>query len=276
MSASGKPNDVSRHEISGGDGGSESTQEPSSILVADPGPGTRAQQLRHAALVAAAGYLALVILMLAIGLALTHPLDHSVGRWDESVNRWFADHRTPLWNSVTEDATWMVDTVPAIAVAFVITAVLAWRHRWREAAMLVFALALELVVFLSVTWLVARPRPDVVRLNASPSTSSFPSGHTAAATVLLAGLAIIVTCCTRNTVLRVSSYVFAVAAAVLVGFGRVYRGMHHPTDVIAGAVLGAGCLVVAVLVVRTVAVRAAPPARTNVEPESQEVRTRVA
>jgi undecaprenyl-diphosphatase len=176
---------------------------------------------------------------------------------------------------VTEGATWLVDTVPAIGVAFVITAVLAWRRRWREAAMLVLALALELGVFLSVTWVVARPRPDVVRLNASPSTSSFPSGHTAAATVLFAGLAIIITCCTANTLLRVSSYVLAVAAAVLVGFGRVYRGMHHPTDVMAGAVLGAGCLVVAVLAVRAFAVRA-PPARTSVEPESRVARTRVA
>jgi undecaprenyl-diphosphatase len=245
------------------------------MLVADAGPGSGAHRFRNAAYVAAVGYVALVILMLAIGLALTHLLDHSVGRWDESVNRWFADHRTPLWNSVTEGATWLVDTVPAIGVAFVITAVLAWRRRWREAAMLVLALALELGVFLSVTWVVARPRPDVVRLNASPSTSSFPSGHTAAATVLFAGLAIIITCCTANTLLRVSSYVFAVAAAVLVGFGRVYRGMHHPTDVMAGAVLGAGCLVVAVLAVRAFAVRA-PPARTSVEPESRVARTRVA
>jgi undecaprenyl-diphosphatase len=245
------------------------------MLVADAGPGSGAHRFRNAAYVAAVGYVALVILMLAIGLALTHLLDHSVGRWDESVNRWFADHRTPLWNSVTEGATWLVDTVPAIGVAFVITAVLAWRRRWREAAMLVLALALELGVFLSVTWVVARPRPDVVRLNASPSTSSFPSGHTAAATVLFAGLAIIITCCTANTLLRVSSYVLAVAAAVLVGFGRVYRGMHHPTDVMAGAVLGAGCLVVAVLAVRAFAVRA-PPARTSVEPESRVARTRVA
>jgi undecaprenyl-diphosphatase len=142
--------------------------------------------------------------------------------------------------------------------------------------MLVLALALELAVFLSVTWVVARPRPDVVRLNASPSTSSFPSGHTAAATVLFAGLAIIITCCTPNMLLRVLSYVFAVAAALLVGFGRVYRGMHHPTDVMAGVVLGVGCLVVAVLVVRSVPARASPPARTSVEPESRGIRTRVA
>jgi undecaprenyl-diphosphatase len=231
--------------------------------------------------VAAAGYLLLVLVMLGIGLALTHPLAHSVGRWDESVNRWFAVRRTPVWNSVTEVATWLVNTLPAIGIAFVITAVLVLRHRRREAAMLVVALVFELAVFLSVTWVVARPRPNVVRLNDSPSTSSFPSGHTAAATVLFVGLAIIVSCCTANTAVRVTCFVFSVAAAMLVGFGRVYRGLHHPTDVIAGAVLGAGCLVVAIFVVRAAAGPAsppagAPPARTNDEPESQAIRTRVA
>ena len=225
---------------------------------------------------AAVGYVVLVVVMLGIGLALTHPLERTVGRWDESVNRWSVLHRTPFWNSVTDFMTWLVNTVPAIAIAFVITAVLAVRHRWREAAMLVIALVLELLVFLSVTWVVARPRPDVVRLNDAPSTSSFPSGHTAASVVIFAGLAIIITCCTPNMVLRISSYVFAVAVAVLVGFGRVYRGMHHPTDVIAGALLGAGCLFVAVLVVRASAVRASPPLRTSVEPGPREVRTRVA
>jgi membrane-associated phospholipid phosphatase len=267
---------VSRNETSDHDGGSESTQTPASILVADARPGPQTHRIGHAAAIAFVGYVLLVLLMLGIGFALTHPLDHTVGRWDESVNRWFADRRTPVWNTVTEAATWFVDTVPAIAFAAVITAVLALRRLWREAVMLVFALVLELVVFLSVTWVVARPRPDVVRLNSSPSTSSFPSGHTAAATVLFAGLAIIVTCCTLNMVLRVSSYVFALVAVVLVGFGRVYRGMHHPTDVVAGAILGAGCLVVAVLVVRAATVRASPPARTSAEPELPGVRTRVA
>jgi membrane-associated phospholipid phosphatase len=267
---------MSRNVTSHHGGASGSTADTSSILTPGAGAGVRSDWLRHALSTAIVGYVVLVVVMLGLGLPLTHLLEHSVGRWDESVNRWLAQHRTPAWNSVTGISTWVVDTVPAIAITFVITAVLAARRRWREAIMLVFALVLELVVFLSVTWVVARPRPDVVRLNDSPSTSSFPSGHTAAAVVIFAGLAIVITCCTPNAVLRVSSYVFAGAAAVLVGFGRVYRGMHHPTDVIAGALLGAGCLVVAILVVRATADRAPPPVRTNVEPEPREVRTRVA
>ena len=206
--------------------------------------------LRRGIAVTIVGYVTLMGVMLSTGFVLTHVLDSSVGRWDESVNQWFAVHRTGFWNEATGTATSFVNTLPAIALAAVITGVLAVRRRWREAVMLVLALTLELVVFLSVNWVVSRPRPQVPRLNATPSTSSFPSGHTAAATVLLAGVAIIVTCCTRKTVLRVTCFVLAILGATLIGFARVYRGMHHPTDVFAGALLGAMCLGVAVLAVR--------------------------
>jgi undecaprenyl-diphosphatase len=235
---------------------SEPDNRVPTVLVPDPEPDQPGPpRWGRAAAVALGGYCILTLAMLAMGLTVTRALDSSVGGWDEHVNRWFAENRTDVWNHITGTATWFVNTLPAIGIAAVICAVLALRRRWREAAMLVLALVLELVVFLSVTWIVDRPRPDVVRLDATPSTASFPSGHTAAATVLFAGLAIIITCCTRNTAIRVAFFVLAIAVAVLIGFARVYRGMHHPSDVIVGAVLGAGSLLVAVLTVRASAPR---------------------
>ena len=58
--------------------------------------------------------------LLVVGLLLTDVLDTSVGGWDESVNRWFASHRTDDWNSFTGVATFMLNTVPVIAVALVV------------------------------------------------------------------------------------------------------------------------------------------------------------
>src|SRR3954470_14662121 len=154
-------------------GNAPATQPGPSLLVPEPDRRRPPGNVRHAAVIVLCGYAALVVVMLAIGFALTH-LDSSVGRWDASVNRYFADHRTDRWNSITAVATWFVNTVPAIGLAVLIAAGLAIRKRWREVAMLWIALALELLVFLSVTFVVGRPRPDVVRLNDTPSTSSFP------------------------------------------------------------------------------------------------------
>jgi undecaprenyl-diphosphatase len=151
----------------------------------------------------------------------------------------------------------MVETLPVIAAATVVAGVLALARRWREAAMFVLALVVEITVFLSVTFVIGRPRPDVPRLNSTPSTSIFPSGHTAAATVFTVGLVLIVFSCTRNRVARALTVIVAVVFPVLVGFARVYRGLHHPTDCFVGYLFGLACLFVAVLAVRAVPMRSA-------------------
>jgi membrane-associated phospholipid phosphatase len=210
-----------------------------------------ARPLRSAVVVMVLGYCGLAIVMLAIGMLLTHALNGSVGRWDERVNVHFAQNRTTTWNQITKAATAGVNTMPVVVGAAIVAIVLALRHRWHEAAFLVLALVLEITVFLSVTFVVDRPRPDVPRLNSTPSTSSFPSGHTAAATVLFVGTALVIAYCTSAVFWRVLSSVFAALTVALVAFARVYRGLHHPTDVFVGVLFGFACLAVAAVAVRT-------------------------
>ena len=81
-------------------------------------------------------------------------------------------------------------------------------------------------------------------------TSSFPSGHTAAATVLCVALATIITWHTQRTVLRVVAWTVAIVIVIAVAVARVYRGLHHPTDVAAGVLLGVACVIAAVIAVR--------------------------
>ena len=57
-------------------------------------------------------------------------------------------------------------------------------HRWREPLFIAVTMVTELSAFLVTTLLVHRPRPAVPELDISPPTSSFPSGHTAAALAL--------------------------------------------------------------------------------------------
>ena len=88
-------------------------------------------------------------------------------------------------------------------------------------------------------WLTRRPRPSLVdvpsvrQLARQPRTTSFPSGHSASAAAFAAGVAL------ESPLLAVP--VAAVAAGV--AYGRVHIGVHYPSDVIAGVVLGVGCAV---------------------------------
>lgn len=222
--------------------------ETTPTTAPDEGP------VRAAAVRVIAGWAILTASLLAIGWLLTRPLNDSVGRWDDHVNVWLAARRGGVWDGVTNVATRALNTEPVVIAAALIVGLLAWRRRFREAAFLALALVVEITVFLSVTFVVDRPRPRVPRMNATPATSSFPSGHTAAATVLFAGLVVIATCCTQSRALRRLAVLVAVIAAPLVGFARVYRGMHHPTDVIVAMLFGIGCLVTAAIAVRAASV----------------------
>lgn len=84
--------------------------------------------------------------------------------------------------------------------------------------------------------------PDRVDPRSHETSSSFPSAHTAAAFSLATSLSI-----------RYPKwYVIAPSAfwACSVGFSRMNEGVHYPSDVAAGAVIGAGCAVANIYVNR--------------------------
>ena len=171
----------------------------------------------------------LSVVLLALGWTLTRVLfpDHPAG-WDIGVNRWFAEHRSATANDLTSVGSNVAETMTVIGIAAGVVAILGLLHRWRAIAFLVTALVLEVTVFLTTTMLVDRDRPAVHKLDTAPPTSSFPSGHTAAAVVLYVSLALIVTTSVRSRVARIVAWVIAVFAPVFVMASRLYRGMHFP------------------------------------------------
>ena len=195
------------------------------------------------------------IVLVALGLLITHVLEHgSIGVWDHHVSQWFDRRRSAGWDRITGDVTDMADTFEVAGVAAIVTIVLLFRRWGRQAFLLVAGLAIELSVFLAANQIVARPRPAVSHLGGTPSTFSFPSGHTAATVVLYGGIAVIVMVATTRWWPRIVMWSLAVVLIVAVGLSRVYRGEHYPTDVLAGLVLGIGSLAAGVFIIRVTGV----------------------
>jgi membrane-associated phospholipid phosphatase len=213
-------------------------------------PRTEAPQRRAAVVTIVIGALASLATLVLVGLLLTHVLAHgTVGHWDEASTRWLATHRDSGLDAVTKVLSRSADTMGIIAAAVVVAIVVALRRRWDQLAILVTGLVLELSVFISVNAIVGRPRPSVERLGATPTTGSFPSGHTAATLVLYATIALIVSETVRALVWRALAWLAAVLMPIAVGFARVYRGFHHPTDVFFGVLLGCAALIIAIVAV---------------------------
>nr|BFD96142.1 hypothetical protein KitaXyl93_75020 [Kitasatospora sp. Xyl93] len=183
------------------------------------------------------------VLMVLVGHAVTHPPLHLWRPEENGLTDRLAAGRGPALDTVT---AWLsilagTGTVVAVAGVAVLALLVGSRRRWREAAFLGGAVAAQSAVFLLVTLCVDRPRPTAPHLDAAPPTSSFPSGHVGAAVALYGALAVLAASRVRGR-LRPLLCVLAALLPVLVAFSRLYRGMHHPTDVLAGLANGGATL----------------------------------
>src|SRR5215212_11023690 len=180
----------------------------------DPGPddretalATRWRRMRDGVpptlfLLACAVVLALALTV--IGWMLSHVVqNNSLGRTDAGISRWFARERTGDLNEVTAVTSEIggTITITILAVLSVAVAAFVWR-RWREPMLVAVAVAGEVAIFLVVTLLVDRKRPPVSHLDQAPPTSSFPSGHTAAAICLWGALAVLASERARSALVR--------------------------------------------------------------------------
>jgi undecaprenyl-diphosphatase len=197
------------------------------------------------------GGLLIYLALIAVGLTITHRLaDSALVMRDLQVSRWFAAHRTPTLDTLTHLGTLLAETYTVIVLCLVLFLVFRrWLGRWRESIGLAVAILGELFIFLLVTNTVHRQRPPVPRLDPAPPTSSFPSGHTAAAVALYGCIAVIVLRQMAHRRLAVVIALLCCCVPPIVAVSRVYRGMHYPTDVLFGALGGGLWLLIAVLVV---------------------------
>jgi membrane-associated phospholipid phosphatase len=183
--------------------------------------------------------------MVGLGLLITKVWAHS---WpftaEDGINRAFASHRTGSLDQVTAFFTAVGNTPVIIAVTAVAAIVLRLTlHRWREPLFLCAAVSAQAIVFFFTTLAIDRHRPAVKHMDESPPTSSFPSGHTSAAVALYAGLALVLAMLVRNQWLKAACWLL-VLVPVAVGLSRLYRGMHHPSDVVASFLNGGTCIAV--------------------------------
>ncbi len=179
------------------------------------------------------------------GLLLVDGPLRGLGSREIEVNQWFESRRTSTWNDITYVVSALGNTQLIIATCAVAVAVLYWKSRqWWYAAVPALAVMTQSVIFFFAASVTARDRPPVEKLDSSPPTTSYPSGHTSAATALYVTLLLVATRI-PNKYVRTGLIVLFALMPFLVATGRVYRGMHQPTDVAASLVNGSVCALLA-------------------------------
>ncbi len=112
--------------------------------------------------------------------------------------------------------------------------------RKRHAALMVaLSVAGGLLLSQMMKWGFDRPRPDLVPHGSYIYTKSFPSGHTMLAAVVYLTLGALLARTQPQVRVKVFLLVLAGVLTVLIGVSRIYLGVHWPTDVLGGWMLGA-------------------------------------
>lgn len=186
-----------------------------------------------------------LVAVVALAAGFTEVLDDvlegdGIAGIDPPVTRWLAAHRDLWLTAALRAVTLAGEPLVLAALAFPISVAAGWRCRsWRPVMLaLVGGGAVPLVLF-SAKALVGRQRPPLPFALIDADGYSFPSGHaTGTAAIMVISAWMLTRWLIRWWAVRVTAWALAIGSAFLIGFSRVYLGVHYVSDVLSGWMLG--------------------------------------
>jgi undecaprenyl-diphosphatase len=168
----------------------------------------------------------------------SHVRRGSTQAFDDAVLRWLSQHRSGTLDAIMLEITFLgTGTVVMMIVA--ISGMFLWltRHKYSAVLLLVSTFGgIALNNLLKIGF--SRPRPQIVEWGTTASSWSFPSGHAMSAAVVYGTVAYLAARLQGRHVTRVLTMVFALVMILLICISRLYLGVHYPSDVIAGLIIG--------------------------------------
>jgi undecaprenyl-diphosphatase len=136
--------------------------------------------------------------------------------------------------AVVRDITAMGSAVVLIMMTLLVLGYLLMSGRQRVAALIAVATAGGQALNLALKNAFERQRPDAALHLVEVTSTSFPSGHSMASSIFYLTIGALLARTANRRREKAYFVASAVMITVLIGFSRVYLGVHYPTDVLAG------------------------------------------
>jgi undecaprenyl-diphosphatase len=183
-----------------------------------------------------------VVLAIAGTLAFSELAEHVRGgatqAFDVAVLQWLHDRQTPLLTSLMLEMTYL-GTGTVVMMIVGVAALFLWHTEHKHSARLLLATTFGNILLNGALKLVFhRPRPSVFEWQTPAVSSSFPSGHAMSATAVYGTVAYLLIRLQKHRWSRALTLVGAVLLILLICLTRLYLGVHYPSDVLGGMMVG--------------------------------------
>lgn len=180
------------------------------------------------------GLAAAVGALIFFGWLADEVLEGETRHFDEVTRAAVHQLASPLLTTIMRGLSFVGSTISLTLGTIVAVAWFASRKLGREAKL--FAITMIGAGLLNIALKLAfkRERPVPFFNLTPPETYSFPSGHSLTSACFFGALAAILTARVKSRRARVVIWIVCTAMFLLIGFSRIYLGVHHTTDVIAG------------------------------------------
>jgi len=167
-----------------------------------------------------------------------HVRSGSTQAFDNAVLQWIAQFRTPTLDAVMLEITFL-GTGTVVMMIVTISGMFLWLTKHKYSALLLLIATLGGILLNNLLKAgFGRPRPQLVEWGTNVVSWSFPSGHAMSAAVAYGTVAYLAARLQERHLQRVVTLMCAAILIVLIGFSRLYLGVHYPSDVIAGVIIG--------------------------------------
>jgi undecaprenyl-diphosphatase len=159
-------------------------------------------------------------------------------RFDEAAMRFMGAHQLPWLDAAMVEIT-SLGTGIVVAMIVAVAGLFLWLYNFKQSAQLLIVaplggLLLNYVLKVGFN----RPRPQVFIWGTHAVSSSFPSGHAMSAAVVYSTVAYLAARLQTTRLARTVTRAIAMVLILLICFSRVYLGVHYPSDVLAGLIVG--------------------------------------
>jgi undecaprenyl-diphosphatase len=162
----------------------------------------------------------------------------STQAFDERALRWVAAHQVEWLELAMLELTFLGTATVVVVIAGVAALFLTLTRQRTAAAVLLWSTLGAILLNNVLKAAFDRPRPALFEWGTRVHTTSFPSGHAMSAAAIYGTVAFLAARLARRRRARTAIYAASALLIVLVAASRVYLGVHYPTDVAAGLLVG--------------------------------------